>query len=179
MKDLFGRFRQRMPASKSQRWEVDWRPIVVVDQHRWLNVPFDLRFDAKWTNQPGSRTAMHPDHSITVEVTERPEKGPAGMRFAIGHEWKTIAAGKMVELNLRTSCQTGSVPFNLTYIAAGRGAIVSKEAYSGATPASVAIAFSMAKNPEERPDQLVIEPLAMDAPLTRRPCCLLARPHRY
>ena len=164
IKDLVRRFRQATRVSLNQHWEIEWRPILMSDRHRWLSVPFDLRFDAKWTHQPGSSTAMHPDHSISVVVTERPEHGPAGIRFAIGREWKNVAASQRVDLSIVTSCQTGSIPFNLTYTAAGRGVISSTKAEAATTPMSTATRFSMPVISEERPDQLVIEPLALNEP---------------
>ena len=92
-----------------------FRPVILGPTHRWHTTSFDLKFDAKWTHQPGSVVHMAPNETISVSVVDR-QKTLNGMRFATGSEWIAVASGKKLRISLTTKAESKSCAYRTVYI---------------------------------------------------------------
>lgn len=92
-----------------------FRSVILGPTHRWQITPFDLKFDAKWANRPGSVVLMSPTETISVSVVDR-QKTLNGMWFSTGLEWVAFASGKKLKIGVTTKTESKSCTYRTGYI---------------------------------------------------------------
>ena len=96
---------------------LDFRPVVLDPRTRWRTQPFDLRFDAKWTHQPGCEVHMDDQKEVRVQVIDREAAHLSGMRFATGQQWVACSRGERVNVRLTLRSKGGGpVPYRCVYL---------------------------------------------------------------
>lgn len=134
-----------------------FRPVILPPDHRWFYTPFDLKFDAKWTNQPGSEVHMTPSESILISVVDRQPK-LNGIRFATGADFVAVASGRKLKIILTTRVELKLCAFRVVYIPQDLPHSGYYYAYANTSPSTFSFVFFLPEGSEARTHWVVVEP---------------------
>jgi len=72
----------------------------------WYTIPYNLKYDAKWTHFPNSAVEMNGADEVVVSGSGEFEGKLYGMRFATSLEWDKFINGHTVKVTLITRSST-------------------------------------------------------------------------
>ena len=134
-----------------------FRPVILGPVHRWKATIFELKFDAKWTNQPGSIVNMTSDETITVKVVDRPNP-MSGMRFSTGSEWVAVASGQNFRISLTTKSHGKPCAYRTAYIPQDVPHSGFYFAHANAKPSTFSFDFALSEGSKSKTHFIVVEP---------------------
>lgn len=140
-------------------------PVITDSRNRWQYSPFNLRFDAKWTHQPGSVVHMDARDTITVKVLDR-QTAINGMRFATGSEWIATASNKTLRVSFTTRADSRPCAYRTAYFPQDLEHSGFYVAYANLKPSTFSFEFELAKGSEARTHLVIFEPQEDRSPIS-------------
>jgi len=137
-----------------------FKKIISNPAEQWRQDLFDLKFDAKWTNQPGCIVHMDESENLFVKVEDREAAGLSGMRFSTGEVWVKHSIGERVKIDFETRTSTTS-PLELRAVYLPRDCPHSGfiNTTAGAEASTFSFEFEIPAETTAQSHFIVIEPL--------------------
>lgn len=89
----------------------------------WYTMPYDLKYDSKWTHFPESKVEMNgADEVVLSGFGDFSSAKPYGMRFAPSDEWESFISGHTVKVTLEVRSSTKDpMKFKVAYMTRDNG----------------------------------------------------------
>ena len=140
-----------------------FKPIILDPGLRWRSQSFDLKFDAKWTHQPGSVVSMNHTEDVVVRVTDRTSAAISGMRFSTGDSWIHHAAGERARISVGTkSSNSDKIPFRVAYLPQDSAHSGFYEGVANPAPTVLSFDFEIPSDSNSATHLVIVEPLVDD-----------------
>lgn len=140
-------------------------PVIADSRNRWQYSPFNLRFDAKWTHQPGAVVHMDERDTITVKVLDR-QNAINGMRFATGPDWIAAASGKTLRVSFTTKADSKPCAYRTAYFPQDMEHSGFYVSHANLKTSTFSFEFELAKGSEARTHLVIFEPQVDNSPIT-------------
>jgi len=132
----------------------------------WYTIPYNLKYDAKWTHFPNSAVEMNGADEVVVSGSGEFEGKLYGMRFATSLEWDKFINGHTVKVTLITRSSTDEpMKFRTSYTTNDNGFSGWIYGIANKKPATLTFTYKVPEHTKEAKDFVIMVPEDQDTDL--------------